>query len=78
MKTAMQELYAEIEKFKGINDTISITYIQRMIGNYYIEIEKKQIFDAHYGGQKIEDTAGFSDADYYYNSTFGDNPEAGI
>ena len=46
MKTAMQELYAEIEKIKKTTDTISITDIQRMIGNYYIEKEKEQIIDA--------------------------------
>ena len=45
MKTAMQEIYADLEKFKGITDTISITDVQRMIGHYVNEKEKQQTED---------------------------------
>lgn len=46
MKTAMQELYLDLEKFKDITDTISITDVQRMIGHYSLEKEKEQILNA--------------------------------
>jgi hypothetical protein len=52
MKTAMQELYLELEKIKEISDTISITDIQRMIGNHYNDIEKEQINDAYFEGNE--------------------------
>lgn len=78
MKTAMQELYSEIEKFKGITDTVSITDIQRMIGNYYIEKEKQQILTANNRGYKVGRKDMAETANDYYEDTFGDNHEAGI
>jgi hypothetical protein len=38
-KTAMQELYEDLEKMKSITDTISITDVQRKIG-FFIEKER--------------------------------------
>ena len=52
MKTAMHQLYLELQKIKEISDTISITDIQRMIGNYYNDIEKEQINDAYFEGNE--------------------------
>jgi hypothetical protein len=71
MKTAMQELYSEIEKFKEITDMVSITDIQRMIGNYYIEKEKQQIIDAYHINPK--DSIYLNKGVEYYNSNFSDN-----
>ena len=64
----MQKLYAEIEKFKGITDTVSITDIQRMIGHYYINIEKQQIIDAYHvnPGESIYLNVGSE----YYKETY--------
>lgn len=80
MKTAMQELYYEIEKLKEITDTISITDIQRMIGNYYIEKEKEQITDAV---KEIMDEMNLYESfrtlkngDQYYKETFIDSNQA--
>ena len=73
----MQELYAEIEKFKGITDTVSITDIQRMIGNYYIEKEKQIIIESAIHGANF-DKSPFKNAQDYYDFTFGDSNQAGI
>ncbi len=48
----MQELYADLEKIKEISNTILITDIQRMIGNYYNDIEKLQINKAYEEGHQ--------------------------
>lgn len=65
---------------KACQKTVELTLknIVKRIDDELLTMEKQQIFAAHYDGQEIEDTAGFSDADYYYNSTFSDNHEAGI
>ena len=60
----MQELYLELEKITEISNTILITDIQRIIGNYYNDIEKEQINSAYYEGYEN----GYdqdSDIDYY-------------
>jgi predicted RND superfamily exporter protein len=82
MKTSMQELYSEIEKFKEITDTISITDIQRMIGNYYIEKEKKQIIEAveetMYEMNLYESFRTLKNGEQYYQETFVDNAEQAV
>jgi len=70
MKTAMQELYAEIEKIKKTTDTVSITDIQRMIGNYYIEKEKEQILTSNNRGYKVGRKNLLETANDYYSETF--------
>jgi len=73
MKTAMQELYSEIEKFENGFKSVSMptTDIKRMIGNYYIEKEKEQIIEANRKGH----VNGFleiaeNNPEQYYNETF--------
>jgi predicted RND superfamily exporter protein len=73
MKTAMQELYEEIEKLKAITYTVSITDIQRVIGNYYIEKEKEQIINAYKEGLNsdcLQEQNEFFFAEAYYKETY--------
>ena len=70
MKTAMQELYADLEKFKEISDTISITDVQRMIGHYANEKEKQQIIDAYTDGGEFGFNNFGHDAENYFNQTY--------
>lgn len=74
MKTPMQELYSEMEKLKKINNTIAITDIQRMIGNYYIDKEKEIIEESHLKGIQwgSENEISFEDlySKKYFNETF--------
>ena len=65
MKTSMQQLYLEIEKFKGITDSISITDVQRMISHYFINIEKQQIIDAQENGHLYYEQEGINGEQYY-------------
>ncbi len=60
----MQELYADLEKIKEISNTILITDIQRMIGNYYNDIEKEQITEAYDNGY-LHGYHQYGDLDYY-------------
>lgn len=73
----MQELYSEIEKFKKITDMVSITDIQRMIGNYYIEKEKQQIIEAVEEAisemNLYESFRTLKNGEQYYQETFVDN-----
>ena len=64
MKTAMQELYLELEKITEISNTILITDIQRMIGNHYNNIEKEQITEAYDNGY-AHGYHHYGDLDYY-------------
>ena len=68
MKTAMQELYEDLEKFKGITDTISITDIQRMIGNVLLDKEKDQITNAYDAGNNFE--GDWEAEETYYKETY--------
>lgn len=71
MKTAMQELYEDLEKFKEITSTISITDVQRMIGHYALEKEKQQIIEAHNKGQQYYNPGYNPDvSEQYYKETF--------
>ena len=53
---------------------ITIGDILKRINNELLEKEKQQIVDAYYSGTDFDSING-SD---YYDSTFGDNHEAGI
>jgi predicted RND superfamily exporter protein len=70
MKTAMQELYKHLEKLKEITDTVSITDLERMIGNYHIEKEKQQIKDAYNEDTQRGENDYGEDSEHYYNQTF--------
>jgi hypothetical protein len=67
MTTAMQELYLELEKITEISNTILITDIQRMIGNYYNDIEKMQITEAYEEGR---DYGLCLNGNEYYKNTY--------
>jgi len=77
MKTAMLELYEEMDNFEKISKDVSISDIKRMIGNYYLEREKKQIIEA------VEETMSemnlyetfrtLKNGEQYYQETFVDN-----
>jgi hypothetical protein len=82
MKTAMQELYTDLEKFKGITDTVSITDIQRMIGHYVNEKEKQDIIDSFNQGMNSVEyflpNNKITEAEQYYKETYIDSNQAGI
>lgn len=73
----MIELYEEIDNFEKISKDVSISDIKRMIGNYYLEQEKKQIIVA------VEETISemnlyesfrtLRNGEQYYKETFVDN-----
>lgn len=77
MKTAMLELYEEMDNFEKISKDVSISDIKRMIGNYYLDREKKQIIEA------VEETMSemnlyenfrtLKNGEQYYQETFVDN-----
>jgi len=70
MKTAMQELYEDLERFKTTTDTISIIDVQRMIGHYANEKEKQQIIDSNQAGWQACRKHINQNAQNYYNETF--------
>ena len=63
----MQELYLYLESFKKITNTISITDIQRMIGNILLEKEKEQITEAYEEGR---DYGLCLNGNEYYENTY--------
>ena len=80
MKTAMQEL---MDKVRFIQEQESYTRdnkIQRALkrvlleAHFLIEKEKEQIKHAYFSGTDFDSINGLD----YYDSTFGDNHEAGI
>lgn len=69
MKTALQQIYDELERFKSLTDgLVAITDVQRMIGNLYLETEKNQIIEAYIEGYSAPENRG--DSERYYASTF--------
>lgn len=70
MKTAMQELYEDLERFKITTDTISIIDVQRMIGHYANEKEKQQIIEAYKEGWKNPSKFREHGSTYYYENKF--------
>lgn len=70
MKTAMAQLYNELQEFKIVTDSLSITDVQIMISNYY-PLERKQIVDTVENCNKLNEEKGFiPNGEVYYNTTF--------
>ena len=77
MKTAMQELYEDIEKFEKISVNITTTDIKRMIGHYYNEKEKQQLKEAVKHGLWNNEVVNMDNySEIYYQETFGDSNDA--
>jgi len=77
MKTAMQELFSQLElEHPNLFNTNTLEG-RKFINDYYkfFELEKQQIIDAH--GNKTKKSGGISNSTYiltgleYYNVTFG-------
>ena len=68
--TAMQELYDELDGFTYQTDTISITDVKRMIGNYYLAKEKEQMIDTFKEAQARHAMEIDMRAEQYYSQTY--------
>lgn len=79
MKTAMQELFSQLEIEHPNLFNINTLEGRKFINDYYkfFELEKQQIIDAH--GNKEKKSGGITNYNYiltgekYYNETFNQN-----
>jgi polyhydroxyalkanoate synthesis regulator protein len=76
MKTAMQELIEQLEKKHGD----ILFQFPNLLSNIdeFLEKEKQQIINSYAEGRISVITKEIISYQEYYDSTFGDNPEAGI
>lgn len=77
MKTAMQELWDVLNDAEqnGVHE-IGTQNFKRYIEGIYLEKEKQQIIDAYHINP--ENSIYLNTGIKYYDSNFGDYPEAGI
>jgi len=68
MKTAMQQVIEEVEKY--FDDELSNSSNFLILLNSYLEAEKQQIIDAYEKGADDGINDGGEDSENYYNETF--------